>query len=429
MLVQLLYFLLTLAFVKSISIYLFVILFLKILILLVINPKKNILLFFSFCLFDLSFTIGYYLAVDHHSNYLQLSKIGFEILDYIQIFNIYILTVYLIICALIYSKVNKKRFSLTKYKINIKNLNLLTTGFVLIYFSNLACMIYFGLIDLTKREKPLPYGLNGIFEYMGTIVLPIFTLYLMSATMKFKKTHSFLICSLIVYAILFAYASSSKAGIIVPLLPLLLWLICSHGILRAAKYLVPLFLSLIVMFPLFQYYRSVIKNNVQDIDYIGITLHVLKYFDVGIILNNILSRIFRDVYSLIQTFKYLDEYFIFNLSQIIKKGSSSKFFTEEVLGFYIDGHSSGTTFLNDSLMSFGLIGLFLFPLLLITFIGFLEYLNLSIFYKSFFMFYIFIFIQNGFLNFFIKVWPFVFTFFVIIVLHLSRRIIYKRQCL
>ena len=170
-------------------------------------------------------------------------------------------------------------------------------------------------------------------------------------------------------------------------------------------------------------------NNSADIDYIGITLHVLKYFDIGIILNNILSRIFRDVYSLIQTFKYLDDYFIFNLSQIIKKGSSSKFFTEEVLGFYIDGHSSGTTFLNDSLMSFGLIGLFLFPLLLITFIGFLEYLNLSIFYKSFFMFYIFIFIQNGFLNFFIKVWPFVFTFFVIIVLHLSRRLIYKRQSL
>ncbi len=436
MVVKILYLLLTFYFVKSISFYIFLILFLKIIILLLISPRKNILLFFSFCLFDLSFSIGYYLALDHHSkeivgvpNYLQLNEIGYEVLNYIKIFHIYILIIYLITITLLYSNINKRKLCLFDYKINTKNLNLMTIGFVLIYFINLGIIIKFDLVDLTKSVKPLPYGLNGIFHYMRTIVLPIFILYFMSATVKFRKTHSFLIFFIIVYAFIFAYASSSKAGIIVPLLPLLIWLICRHGFSKALKYLVPLFISLIVIFPLFRYYRGVSKNNIQDIDFIGIFLHVLKYYDIEFILNSILSRIFRDVHSLIQSLKYLDDYFTINLFEIVRSGSSSKFFTEEILGLYIDGHSAGTTFLNDSLMSCGVIGLFLFPLLFIIFIGFLEYLNLSTFYKSFFMFYIFIFIQNGFLNFFLKIWPLIFTLLTFMILYFMRPLVYKKKCL
>ena len=181
------------------------------------------------------------------------------------------------------------------------------------------------------------------------------------------------------------------------------------------------------MFPLFQYYRSVIKNNVQDTDFLDVTLFILKYFDIVTIIDNILLRVFRDVHSLIKTLNYLDGYFAFKLFDIVKCGSSSKFFTEEVSGLYIEGHSAGTTFLNDSLMSCGIIGLFLFPLILVGLIGFVEYLNPSIFYKSLIMLHAFVFIQNGFLNFFIKVWPFILTLIVILALHEFNRVIYKKS--
>lgn len=244
----------------------------------------------------------------------------------------------------------------------------LTLSLLLAWIVATSVIMYsYGVAVMGTEGVSLPYKLSGVFFYTRTLIVPLLLLYILEKSIVrqdrtlFKRT--VLIFLVLVVAEVLVRASKGPLFHMTLYLGSLLYLLSFRGIyvgrLISGKHILTLFIAAMLTFPLIEIYRAVVVSTSFDTasyaleyaDYLSSSAHQDKNFLVLAI-----ERLFHRLVGFTQMAGFMaygnlpDDPFKF-----LEYGSLAQYYTEEILGYHIIGHSSSPSLLGASIMLGGML--------------------------------------------------------------------------
>ncbi len=254
------------------------------------------------------------------------------------------------------------------------NANSLRLVFPLIYiyiFSSSLIMFNYGVAVMGSTEEvELPFQLTGIIFYSRVVLIPLLLLYFLQiATINNdRKFYLKIVKVLLFLAINEIIVRATKA----PLFILFIQLLMMYLLIKASgfktgfkiklKYLLFLFLTAFLLWPLVEFYRILMVGNIDFES--AYSLYTTGSMDVNYILHSI-ERFFQRFLGFLQLSGIVEDFsYDHSLNDLLSYDSIARYYTVSYLNLTQAGHLSSPSMLGSAII----IGGIYWPLVLIVFI-------------------------------------------------------------